>query len=484
MASPKYTVDVIEDQPPTVTFEKPKRDTSANPVEEVFVQARADDDFGVKQLDLIYSVNGGAEKTVSLYGKGAKPLPQVSAGHTVYLEELGVKPGDFVSYYAKAYDTDTVAGPKSTSSDIYFVKIRAVQPELPPGAVAGRRRRWRRRASESGGRALGAAAADHLRDVQRRARSREDRRRQVQGEHRLHQPVAVQAARAGRASSSSRCSSGWATTTNFRKIAELLPKAAEEMKNAEDLLRGLKTKDALAPEQRALKHLQDAEQLYDMIVRQGGGGGGGGGGGQMASELADLFQLAARSPGESVRDGAARAAAGREPADRRSRRAAPRAGASSARAGRAAAPARAAQRQQRERRRVVAAALADEVGAGRAAARAAAAAARAAGPAAAGSRGRGAPAAGRGEPDAAGRGQQPGRRRAGEQALQQLQEAQRLLQQSGTQRVSDAVKEAQRKAEDLARQQKDVAQQVAGLDGRRARRKIRRCRSSSKRRAT
>src|SRR4029079_7538681 len=81
------------------------------------------DDFGVKQLDLIYSVNGGAEKAVSLYGKGAQPLPPVSAGHTVYLEESGVKPGDFVSYYAKAYDTDTVTGPKSTSSDIYFVKI-------------------------------------------------------------------------------------------------------------------------------------------------------------------------------------------------------------------------------------------------------------------------------------------------------------------------------------------------------------------------
>src|SRR4029079_7104043 len=82
------------------------------------------DDFGVKQLDLIYSVNGGAEKAVSLYGKGAQPLPPVSAGHTIYLEELGVKPGDFVSYYAKAYDTDTVSGPKTTSSDIYFIKIR------------------------------------------------------------------------------------------------------------------------------------------------------------------------------------------------------------------------------------------------------------------------------------------------------------------------------------------------------------------------
>src|SRR5678816_2792037 len=98
--------DSIEDRAPTVSFDKPKRDTSANPVEEVFVQARADDDFGVSKLDLIYSVNGGAEKTVTLYGKGAKPLDKVSAGHTIYMEELGVKVGDFVAYYAKAYDTD------------------------------------------------------------------------------------------------------------------------------------------------------------------------------------------------------------------------------------------------------------------------------------------------------------------------------------------------------------------------------------------
>ena len=107
-----------------MTFEKPKRDIKASPVEEVFLQARADDDFGVKQLDLIYSVNGGDEKTVTLYGKGAKALTEVSAGHTVYLEELGVKPGDFVSYYAKATDTDTVKGPKTATSDIYFIEVR------------------------------------------------------------------------------------------------------------------------------------------------------------------------------------------------------------------------------------------------------------------------------------------------------------------------------------------------------------------------
>ena len=42
----------------------------ASPVEEVFLQARADDDFGVRQLDLVYSVNGGPEKTVVALRQG------------------------------------------------------------------------------------------------------------------------------------------------------------------------------------------------------------------------------------------------------------------------------------------------------------------------------------------------------------------------------------------------------------------------------
>ena len=62
-ASPQYTIDALDDQPPTVSIAKPGRDTTASPIEEVFVEARAEDDFGVKDLDLVYSVNGGAEKT-------------------------------------------------------------------------------------------------------------------------------------------------------------------------------------------------------------------------------------------------------------------------------------------------------------------------------------------------------------------------------------------------------------------------------------
>src|SRR4051812_17550235 len=122
-ASPQYTIDVIDDQAPAVHFTKPGRDTQATPVEEVFLEARADDDYGVKSLQLFYTINGGTQKSVNLFS-GGKPLPEVSAGHTIYLEELGLKPGDFVSYYAKATDTDVVLGPKTSTSDIYFVQIR------------------------------------------------------------------------------------------------------------------------------------------------------------------------------------------------------------------------------------------------------------------------------------------------------------------------------------------------------------------------
>src|SRR5579864_1281446 len=57
-ASPQYTIDVIDDEMPNVRFTKPGRDSQATPVEELFLEARADDDFGVKSMQLFYSVNG------------------------------------------------------------------------------------------------------------------------------------------------------------------------------------------------------------------------------------------------------------------------------------------------------------------------------------------------------------------------------------------------------------------------------------------
>src|SRR5438270_13456654 len=288
-ASPQYTIDVIDDQAPMVRFSKPGRDTQASPVEELFLEARADDDYGVKSLQLFYSVNGAPPKTIGLFG-GSRPLPEVSAGHTIYLEELSLKPGDFVSYYAKASDTDAVQGSKTTTSDIYFVQIRPFKKDYKPSqSQAG-----------GGGGGGGGQQVGQLSQQQReivsatfnivrdKAKTKPDKFRenvvflnlaQAKLREQVEELVGKLKARLG------------AVDPSFNNIAETLPKAVEEMKAAEAQLKALKADDALQPEQRALKLLQDAEQAYEVQVAMQQGGGGGGGQGQMAEDLADLFEL-------------------------------------------------------------------------------------------------------------------------------------------------------------------------------------------------
>ena len=124
-ASPQYTIDVLTDQPPSVSFLRPGRDATASAIEELFIEARADDDYGLRSLELVYSVNGLEEKSVSLYRAGDDALKEISAGHTFFLEELELEPGDFLSYYARATDRNLAQTNKDIKSDLYFVQIRA-----------------------------------------------------------------------------------------------------------------------------------------------------------------------------------------------------------------------------------------------------------------------------------------------------------------------------------------------------------------------
>jgi DNA-directed RNA polymerase subunit F len=288
-ASPQYTIDVIDDQAPAVHFSKPGRDTQATPVEELFLEARADDDYGVKSLQLFYTVNGGTQKSVNLFG--GKPLTEVSAGHTIYLEELGLKPGDFVSYYAKATDTDVVQGPKTSTSDIYFVQIRPfrkdykqAQSQAMGGGGGGGQQAVGELSRQQ--REIVAATFNIVRD---KSKTKPDKFRenvvfinlsQAKLREQVDELVGKLKARLG------------AVDPAFNKLAEVLPKASEEMKLAENDLKAVKPDNALSPEQRALKLLQEAEQQYELQVSmQQGGGGGGGGGNQYAEDLADLFEL-------------------------------------------------------------------------------------------------------------------------------------------------------------------------------------------------
>jgi hypothetical protein len=47
VASPDYLIEPLDDQPPAVSVSEPGRDVRANPIEEVYVEVEAEDDFGI-----------------------------------------------------------------------------------------------------------------------------------------------------------------------------------------------------------------------------------------------------------------------------------------------------------------------------------------------------------------------------------------------------------------------------------------------------
>src|SRR5207247_502364 len=118
----EYFIRTLADRPPEVRILKPATDRSVSRLEEVDIEAQAEDDYGVDRLDLVYSVRGGSERVVPL------TIPRqsrtVSGRHTLFLEELDVKPGDFVSYYVRARDVTRGTRPNEARSDIFFLEVK------------------------------------------------------------------------------------------------------------------------------------------------------------------------------------------------------------------------------------------------------------------------------------------------------------------------------------------------------------------------
>ncbi len=88
----------------------------------------------------------------------------------------------------------------------------------------------------------------------------------------------------------------------FKKVADLLPAAVAEMKNAEAKLQ--KTESARRDRRRSRRRFRRCRRPRKSTkcrsARSSGGGGGGGGNNSMAEDLADLFELEAGSDGEPV----------------------------------------------------------------------------------------------------------------------------------------------------------------------------------------
>jgi hypothetical protein len=272
----QYFVRVLDDRPPDVRIMRPAGDRQVTKLEEVAIEARADDDHGIANLELVYAVKGRGEKVVP-FTKGTKlPATTVNGTRTLYIEDLDVEPGDFVTYYARARDIS--AGKLSTEarSDIFFLEVRPFSETFFAAQ------------SQAGFAAASGAAADLLESqkeiivatwkLQRRAiagQSAADVRAIGKAQGELRARAEALAAQSGRPVGPRRRREP--TPAPEPSGTTPIARAAGSMARAETSLNGLKPNDAVPHEMAAYNELLKlaAEETEKQVTRQRGGGGGG-----------------------------------------------------------------------------------------------------------------------------------------------------------------------------------------------------------------
>jgi hypothetical protein len=281
--SEDYFIEADKANPPDVALVRPNRDYQASPIEEVTVQAKANDDFGLQDFTLHYSVNGAPEKTVDmLKAKGAK----AADGSTLLsMENFKAVPGDVVSVYATAKDAKM-----ESRTDMFFIQAEPFEREFSQSQESG-----------GGGGGGGGGGADG----QISAREKEiigSTWKQLNDKNPSADKSAENAKflsdvqsklRAQAQSLTGRLASRDIPSANeeFGSFEQDMKAAADAMAPATDKLQKQQWKDALPNEQKALQYLLRAEATFRQIEVAFGRQGGGGGGGSAGRDLASLFDL-------------------------------------------------------------------------------------------------------------------------------------------------------------------------------------------------
>ena len=301
----EYFIRMLDDRPPDVRILRPAGDKQVSPLEEIVIEARADDDYGIASLELVFKTSAGKETVVPL---GSPVSGLIAAGiHTVFLEDLKVKPGDFVTYHARARDQGRGRRAVEARSDIFFLEVKPYEEEFV--------------ASESqagGGGGQQSADVEELAAMQKdiiaatwKLDARARRARAARPEQDIRAVAKAQSALKGKAEELTAQMEGQAFAQSRRRgtrpgtprpsTDDPLPRAVEAMGRAVGELDRLQTAKSLPHEEEALGQLLKAaaEIRRRQIQRQQAQGGGGGNGNRQQPDLSTLFDQELRKKQET-----------------------------------------------------------------------------------------------------------------------------------------------------------------------------------------
>jgi hypothetical protein len=291
----EHEISIVDDQPPTVDFQRPGRDWRASSIEEVRVQVHARDDFRVDDVDLHYSVNGGPWGVVPLKKTGK----DVSAQVFFKLEDMGEKessptgeprltPGDIITYYAVAKDHR-----QSAKTDLFLIHVQPFERRFTQGQAGG--------AGGGGGDEQENVISQRQREILLATwnlQRTQDRKtgREVE---RIEENARMLSEAQGTLAEQARTLIARAQARGVdnagdknRQLLDNLEQAAKAMQPAAEHLSDVELAQAIPQEQKALQHLLRAEALYsDIEVQFRQANSGGGGGGNAGRDLAEMFEL-------------------------------------------------------------------------------------------------------------------------------------------------------------------------------------------------
>ncbi|MDE3155256.1 MAG: hypothetical protein KGN76_09140, partial [Acidobacteriota bacterium] len=275
----EYFIRILAHRPPDVRIVRPARDRQVTPLEEVDIDAHADAEYGIRSFDLVYSLRGGPEhvapfKTRRADGGGT------DGRYEIALEDLQVKPGDLVSYYARAHDATRSGAAGEARSDIFFLEVQPFEETFTAAqsqtqALAG----GQNRSIDD----LVAAQKDIVVatwKLDRRSRaaerqSEQDVRSVGQAQGALKTRVEEQIGEFRGAMLRDPRKPASADDSDAATAAEAMTKAAEAMGKATASLNAVKTAAALPDEMEALNQLLKAQaDVRERQVSQQASGGG------------------------------------------------------------------------------------------------------------------------------------------------------------------------------------------------------------------
>ena len=296
--SVEYFVRVMDDRPPDIHIMRPGGDEPITPLQEVPIEVRADDDFGIDRMDLVYSVAGGPERVVPFTAFSGTPLARIGA-RMLAAEDLKVKPGDVIAYYARAWDVPRAKRSTMARSEIFFLEVKPFNEEYQlaqsqagmqaatatqlDGLISAQKEiisaTWNLERRAGAGRS--ATDVKGVADAQVELKARAERAAGAQQQRRrFGQDPPAQRAPDGGAQAAPRTSSA----------DDPVVKAIEAMARAAQQLQDQKTGGAIPHEMAALNALLQAQaEIRQKQVTQQQGNGGGPFGNRQTQDLSSLF---------------------------------------------------------------------------------------------------------------------------------------------------------------------------------------------------